>query len=259
MNKEELKKIAEGLIETFEFAGKESIRIFKEGLKIEIKDDKSPVSNGDLRVNDLITKNILKLTPNIPIVSEETVDLSKKNKSKIFWLIDPIDGTKEYIAGKDEYTLNAALVIDTVPVVGLVGVPKKNRLFFTYGLGESYLIEDNQTKKISCEKKQPKDQIVALSSVVKPSDIILNKLKEYNVTSIVKMASSYKFCVIATGEYDIYAARERANEWDYAAGHAVAQNAGAIIKTLDEKPFLYGKEDYRNPSLLIKRSKNLND
>ena len=198
------------------------------------------------------------MTPNIPIVSEETVDLSKKNKSKIFWLIDPIDGTKEYIAGKDEYTLNAALVIDTVPVVGLVGVPKKNRLFFTYGLGESYLIEDNQTKKISCEKKQPKDQIVALSSVVKPSDIILNKLKEYNVTSIVKMASSYKFCVIATGEFDIYAARERANEWDYAAGHAVAQNAGAIIKTLDEKPFLYGKEDYRNPSLLIKRSKNLN-
>ena len=142
---------------------------------------------------------------------------------------------------------------------GLWEFLKKNRLFFTYGLGESYLIEDNKTKKISCEKKQPKDQIVALSSVVKPSDIILNKLKEYNVTSIVKMASSYKFCVIATGEYDIYAARERANEWDYAAGHAVAQNAGAIIKTLDEKPFLYGKEDYRNPSLLIKRSKNLND
>ena len=101
--------------------------------------------------------------------------------------------------------------------------------------------------------------MVALSSVVKPSDIILNKLKEFNVTNIVKMASSYKFCVIATGEYDIYAARERANEWDYAAGHAVAQNAGAIIKTLDEKPFLYGKEDYRNPSLLIKRAENLDD
>ncbi len=259
MNKEELKKLAEGLIETFDFAGKESIRIFNEGLKIEIKDDKSPVSNGDLKVNDLITKKILQLTPNIPIVSEETVDLNKKNKSKVFWLIDPIDGTKEYIAGKDEYTLNAALVIDTVPVVGLVGVPKKNRLFFSYGPGESYLIEENKTKKINCEKKQPRDQIVALSSVIKPSDMILNKLKEYNVTSIVKMASSYKFCVIATGEYDIYAARERANEWDYAAGHAVAQNAGAIIKTLDEKPFLYGKEDYRNPSLLIKRSKNLND
>ena len=125
MNKSDLKLFAESLIETFDDAGKESIRLYNEGLKIEIKKDKSPVSNGDLKVNELITNKILKLTPNIPIVSEETVDLSKKNKSKIFWLIDPIDGTKEYIAGKDEYTLNAALIIDTVPVLGLVGVPKK--------------------------------------------------------------------------------------------------------------------------------------
>ena len=259
MNKNDLKKLAEGLIETFNNAGKESIKLYEKGLKIKIKEDKSPVSNGDLKVNEIITDKISKLTPNIPIVSEETVDLGKKNNSKVFWLIDPIDGTKEYIAGKDEYTLNAALVINTLPVLGLVGVPKKNRLFFSYGPGESYLIENNQTKKISCQKQQPKGKIVALSSVVKPSDIILNKLKEFDVTSIVKMASSYKFCVIATGEYDIYAARERANEWDYAAGHAIAQNAGAIIKTLDEKPFLYGKGDYRNPSLLIKRSENLDD
>ncbi len=259
MNKSELKTLAEGLIETFDFAGKESIRLYAEGLKIEIKEDKSPVSNGDLKVNDLISSKISRLTPNIPIISEETVDYNKKNKSKVFWLIDPIDGTKEYIAGKDEYTLNAALVINTVPVLGLVGVPKKDRLFYSYSPGESYLIENKLVKKINCTKQQPKNKVVALSSVIKPSDVILNKFKEYNVSSIVKMASSYKFCVIASGEYDIYAARERANEWDYAAGHAVAQNAGAIISTLDEKPFLYGKEDYRNPSLLIKRSENLND
>tara|TARA_B100000963_G_scaffold64496_1_gene52490 strand:- start:4288 stop:5067 length:780 start_codon:yes stop_codon:yes gene_type:complete len=259
MKLNELKNISESLINTFNDAGRISIELFKKGLQIQIKEDKSPVSNGDLKVNDLITSKIKDLTPNIPIVSEETVDLKKKNEAKIFWLIDPIDGTKEYIAGKDEYTLNAALVVNTVPVIGVVGVPKKNRLFYTYGPKESYLIENGKTQKINCKKQQPKGKIVALSSVIKPSDIILNKLKELNVTSIVKMASSYKFCVIATGEYDVYAARERANEWDYAAGHAVAQNAGAIIKTLDEKPFLYGKEDYRNPSLLIKRSRNLND
>lgn len=259
MNKLELKSLAENLIETFNFAGKESIKLYEEGLKIQIKEDKSPVSNGDLKVNELLSRKISQLTPNIPIISEETVNLKKKNQAKIFWLIDPIDGTKEYIAGKDEYTLNAALVINTVPVLGLVGVPKKNKLFFSYSPGESYLIENNKTKKINCSKKQPKNKIVALSSVIKPSDMILNILKKHNVTSIVKMASSYKFCVIATGEYDIYAARERANEWDYAAGHAVAQNAGAIIKTLDERPFLYGKEDYKNSSLLIKRSNNLND
>ena len=255
----ELKSISESLIDTFYIAGKESVDLYAKGLKIEIKEDDSPVSNGDLRVNELITNKIKELTPNIPIVSEETVDLNVKNTAKIFWLIDPIDGTKEYIAGKDEYTLNAALVINTVPVLGLVGVPKKNRLFYSYAPGESYLIDDGKTKKINCSKQQPKGKVVELSSVLKPSDVILNKLKKFNVSSIVKMASSYKFCVIATGEFDIYAARERANEWDYAAGHAVAQNAGAIIKTLDEKPFLYGKEDYKNPSLLIKRAENLND
>ena len=259
MKTNELKYICENLIDTFKIAGKESIDLYAKGLKIEIKEDNSPVSNGDLKVNNRITDKIKKLTPNIPIISEETVDLSIKNTAKIFWLIDPIDGTKEYIAGKDEYTLNAALVINKVPVLGLVGVPKKNRLFYSYAPGESYLIENGKTKKINCSKQQPKGQIVALSSVTKPSDIILNKLKEHNVSSIVKMASSYKFCVIASGEFDIYAAKERANEWDYAAGHAVAQNAGAIIKTLDEKTFLYGKENYKNPSLLIKRAENLND
>ena len=129
MKTSELKSISNNLIETFNEAGKISIDLYKKGLKIDIKEDKSPVSNGDLEVNKLITNRIKELTPNIPIVSEETVNLKIKNKSKIFWLVDPIDGTKEYIAGKDEYTLNAALVIDTVPVLGVVGVPKKNRLF----------------------------------------------------------------------------------------------------------------------------------
>ena len=125
MNRDELKKITENLIDTFNVAGQDSIDLYKKGLNIEIKEDKSPVSNGDLRVNDLITNKIKKLTPNIPIVSEETVDLKIKNTASVFWLIDPIDGTKEYIAGRDEYTLNAALVINTVPVIGVVGVPKK--------------------------------------------------------------------------------------------------------------------------------------
>ena len=147
MKTSELKIISESLINTFKDAGKISIDLYKKGLNIEIKEDKSPVSNGDIKVNELITSKIKELTPNIPIISEETVDLKVKNTAKIFWLIDPIDGTKEYIAGKDEYTLNAALIINTVPVLGLVGVPKKDRLFFSYGPGESYLIEEGITKK----------------------------------------------------------------------------------------------------------------
>ena len=257
MNRSELKNIAEGLVETFNSAGQESINLFSKGLKIEIKEDNSPVSNGDLRCNELITNKILELTPNIPIVSEETVNLKIKNKEKIFWLIDPIDGTKEYIAGKDEYTLNAALIIDKVPNIGLVGAPKKKQLFYSYGSGDSYLLEDNKKIKNECLKKTPKNEIIALASSSNPSEDIMKELKKYNVTSVVKMASSYKFCVIANGEFDIYAAKERANEWDYAAGHAVAAHAGAIIKTLDGNPFYYGKENYANPSILMLRSKNL--
>jgi len=247
MNKSELKNIVE------------SIDLYAKGLKIKIKEDNSPVSNGDLRANELITNKILELTPNIPVVSEETVNLKIKNKEKVFWLIDPIDGTKEYIAGKDEYTLNAALIIDKVPSIGLVGAPKKKQLFYSYGVGDSYLIENNKKIKNDCLKKTPKGEIIALASSSGPSEEIMKELRKYNVTSVVKMASSYKFCVIANGEYDIYAAKERANEWDYAAGHAVAEHAGAIIKTLEGGCFDYGKEDYKNPSILMKRSQKLDD
>ncbi len=153
MNPSEFKEITTSLIKTFEIAGKESINLFNKGLKIEIKDDNSPVSNADLVVNEMITKKIKELTPKIPIVSEETVDLNKKNKFNIFWLIDPIDGTKEYIAGKDEYTLNAALVIEKIPILGIVGAPKKNRIFYTYGKNESYVLENNEKKKIKLSKK----------------------------------------------------------------------------------------------------------
>ena len=141
----------------------------------------------------------------------------------------------------------------------MVGAPKKKQLFYSYGKNDSYVIENDKKTKNDCSKKTPKNEIVALSSSTRPSEEIMKELKKFNITSVIKMASSYKFCVIANGEFDIYAAKERANEWDYAAGHAVAEHAGAIIKTLDGKPFHYGKEDYANPSILMRRSENLND
>ena len=128
---EDLKTVAEGLIETFKMAGNETIKIEKQGVKINIKEDGSPVTNGDLKVDKIVTDAIIKLTPNIPIISEETVDLRKKNTLDTFWLIDPIDGTKEYIAGREEYTLNAGLIYKNLPVLGVIGAPKKIE-FFTH-------------------------------------------------------------------------------------------------------------------------------
>ena len=124
MNSEELKKIAEGLIETTKFAGQKSVEIQEKGLKVNTKSDGSPVSNGDLEVNKILTEKIKQLTPNIPIVSEETVNLNNKNTLSTYWLIDPIDGTREYIKGKDDYTLNSCLIIDNIPVLCVIGVPK---------------------------------------------------------------------------------------------------------------------------------------
>ena len=129
-----LKEVILNLIPVFKEAGLIASELQKKGLEIKIKEDLSPVTNGDLKVNELITAAILKLTPGTKIISEETVDLKEKNFEKNFWLIDPIDGTKEYIAGKDEYTLNAALILNKKPVASLVGVPNKNRLFYSFGI-----------------------------------------------------------------------------------------------------------------------------
>jgi len=258
MNSKDLKNIGEGLIETFKKAGDESIKIEKQGLKVRTKGDGSPVTNGDLRVNEIITEKIIRLTPNIPVISEETVDLKKKNTLNTFWLIDPIDGTKEYIAGKDEYTLNAGLIINNLPAIGIIGVPKKNRIFYSFGKDNSFLLENNQIIKLNCKKKTPDGKVIALTNHTEPPELILKKLEEFGVTSFRKLSSSYKYCVIATGEYDLYADKVKANEWDDAAGHAIAENAGAIVTSLDNKSFKYGKEDYKNPTILIRRSKNLN-
>ncbi len=258
MNNRELKSIAENLIATTEFAGNKSIEIYKKGLKTIIKPDNSPVTNGDLEVNKILTDKIKSLTPNIPVISEETVDLKKKNTLNTYWLIDPIDGTKEYIAGKDEYTLNAGLIINNLPAVGVIGVPKKNRIFYSFGKNNSLLVENNQIFKLDCKKKTPKGEVVALTNHADPPKIILDKLKEYGVTSFRKLSSSYKYCVIATGEYDLYVDKVRANEWDDAAGHAIAESAGAIVTSLENKSFKYGNEDYKNPTILIRRSNNLN-
>ncbi len=257
MNSSELENIAKNLIKTTELAGQKSIEIYKKGLKIIKKPDNSPVTNGDLEVNKILTEKIRSLTPNIPIVSEETVDLKKENTLKTFWLIDPIDGTKEYIAGKDEYTINAALILNYVPTIGLLGAPKKNRLFYSYGKNNSFMIEGDKTIKLNCKKKTTKGKIFAVSGAEKPAPLILDILKKHKVESFTPMHSSYKFCVIATGEFDFYAAKERAYEWDYAAGHAIAENAGAIITTLNNESFKYGKDDYKNLSLMIKRNQIL--
>jgi len=253
LNKLNYKNITEELLQTFLDAGKIARDKNTKGLKIIIKADKSPVTDGDLEVDRILREKILNLTPNVPIISEETVNLKKKNEYNNFWLIDPIDGTKDYINNKSEYTLNAALIVNLKPVLGVVFAPAKDRLFFSYGDNLSFEVSDGKTKKLNCEKKN-RDDIIALANTDNTPKEILDIYKKNKVSKTIKMSSSLKFCTIAAGEADIYAAKARAFEWDIAAGHAILEHAGGLLTNHQNEKFLYGKSDYRNLPILAKRN-----
>ena len=252
-----LKKLCFELIQTFFDAGKKSLELRKLGLIKEIKSDNTPVTNGDIEVNKLLTKKIEILTPEIPIVSEESSLNKSKSNLTNFWLIDPIDGTFDYINNKDEFTLNASLVINKIPELGIIYAPAKERLFYSYGNKNSYEINNNNTLRLTCEKKTKKNEIKAVSYSSDLKQIIKNFHSQFGVTEFVKMKSSLKFCVIASGEFDLYVAEPRASEWDIAAGHAILKNAGGIISDFENNEIFYGKKNFINPSLILKRNNNL--
>ena len=258
MNNLELKNISENLLQTFIESGKIAKEISRRGVKITIKSDNSPVTDADLEVDRKLRNKIKNLTPNIPIISEETVDIKIKNKNKNFWLIDPIDGTKAYIRKKDEYTLNAALILDLKPAIGIIYAPEKDRLFFSYGKNNAFEIYNGKKKNLRCKKKIA-NEIIALGNSDKTPDAVLKIYEKYKVTKNIKMSSSFKFCVLAAGEADIYAANARAFEWDIAAGHAILKHAGGYVTTHEGKNFLYGKDDYKNLAILAKRSLTLEE
>ena len=252
MTKIEIKKVVESLINTFLSAGEISLELRKKGLTKSIKPDNTPVSNGDLEVNKIITKKIKELTPRIPIISEETSDNKSDNNLKDFWLIDPIDGTYDYINNLDEFTINAGLIIDKKPAAGLIYAPAKNRMFYSYGENQAFELINGKDIKLDSTKKFSKDEIkfVSYSNNIKPE---IDKIhKKFNVKKIVRMKSSLKFCVIAAGEYDGYVAEPRACEWDIAAGHAILKHAGGSITDFDGNEILYGKKNFINPSLILK-------
>ena len=248
----DLKKIVENLIDTFLDAGKVSLELRKKGLIKKIKSDNTPVSNGDLEVNKIITKKIKELTPNIPIISEETSDNKSLNNLENFWLIDPIDGTFDYINDLEEFTINAGLIINKKPSAGLICAPAKKRMFFSYGQNFAFELIDKKIVKLNSSKNFNKDEIkfVSYSNKIKPEiEKIHNRL---NVKKLIRMKSSLKFCVIAAGEFDGYVAEPRACEWDIAAGHAILKHAGGIITDFDGNEILYGKKDFKNSSLILK-------
>tara|TARA_B100001250_G_scaffold143954_1_gene123224 strand:- start:906 stop:1682 length:777 start_codon:yes stop_codon:yes gene_type:complete len=257
MTEVKLKQIVESLVDTFISAGKIALELRKKGLTEEIKSDNTPVTNADLAVNKLITKKLLELTPDLPIISEETSDNKSIKNLKNFWLVDPIDGTYDYINNKDEFTINAGLILNRRAVGGLINAPAKKRMFYSYGKGLAFELANGELIKLNCKKKTSNKSIkvVCYSTKLKPE--IEKKYKEIGVTENIRMKSSLKFCVIAAGEYDGYVAEPRACEWDIAAGHAILKDAGGMITDFDGNEILYGKKNFKNTSLILRRNKIL--
>ena len=256
MNLIDKKKIVLDLLGTFETASKLSLSLRKKGLKETIKEDNTPVTNGDLEVNKILIDKISELTPNIPIISEETNSNKNLDNLSTFWLIDPIDGTYDYINNKDEFTLNAALIINKVPEIGIISAPAKNRLFYTYGDGNSFEVINDKAQLLNSKiNKNDQKNIIAVSYSDKLKKEIKNVHDKFKVASYTKMKSSLKFCVVAAGEFDLYAAEPRASEWDIAAGDAILTNSGGSITDMEGKKIYYGKKDFKNPSIILKSAR----
>ena len=251
----EIKNIIENLIDTFLKAGELSLSLREKGLKKEIKSDNTPVSNGDLEVNKFITKKISEITPDIPIISEETSDNKDNNKLKDFWLVDPIDGTYDYINDLEEFTINAGLIINNKPVAGLINAPAKKRMFYSYGDKKAFELSNGKITNLSEKKTIARPiKFISYSTKIKPE--IKKIYQDIGVIENVRMKSSLKFCVVAAGEYDGYVAEPRAYEWDIAAGHAILVSAGGTVTDFNGNEVLYGKKDLKNPSLILK-NKNI--
>ena len=251
-----LKEIVENLIENFLEAGDLAIQLREKGLVKKIKSDNTPVSNGDLEVNKFISNKISEVTPDLPIISEETSENKDIKNLKDFWLVDPIDGTHDYINNLEEFTINAGLIINNRPVAGLINAPAKKRMFYSYDKGNSFEFSNGKTINLFNKviKKSDNLKFISYSTKIKPE--IQKIYDNLGVKENIKMKSSLKFCVVAAGEYDGYAAEPRAYEWDIAAGHAILEHSGGTVTDFNGNEILYGKKDLKNPSLILK-NKNI--
>ena len=250
---EELLKISNISVE----AGRVILDFYNKNLNITFKADESPLTQADLASHKLITDSIKKITPNIPILSEEEfIEWDLRKKWKKYWLIDPLDGTKEFIKKNGEFTVNIALIENNRPILGVIYAPASNELYFAKKNFGSYKILTSKqlntldnAKKISIKiNKTNKVKIIGSRSHSNP---ILQKWvsKNFNDFQILQKGSSLKFCLIAEGFADIYPRFGPTSEWDIAAGHIILEEAGGKLKSIDNKEILYNeKEDILNPN-----------
>ena len=247
-------KSIEYLIDLMTKANKAIMEVYEKPTReIEIKVDKTPVTQADLAANKVLTSGLKKLFPEIPTVSEEdscSLDIPKKNN--VFWLIDPLDGTKEFIKKNDEFTCNLALIENNISTLGFVSVPVKGLIF--YGgkqFGSKLINKDKKISEIKYKKASGICRIVASKSHLnEETKKFINEIQG-NI-ELIQAGSSLKFIKIAEGLADIYPRLAPTSEWDTAAAHAILEGAGGKVFQLNGEDMIYGKNDIINPYFIAK-------
>ncbi|MBN1251683.1 MAG: 3'(2'),5'-bisphosphate nucleotidase CysQ [Bacteroidales bacterium] len=251
-------------------AGKEILNIYKsDNFELNFKQDNSPLTIADKKAHEIIKDTLIKT--NIPLLSEEgsKIDFEKRRNWNYLWIVDPLDGTKEFVKKNGEFTVNIALIFNNEVVMGVVYSPCLKKLYFNQIDGNAFLtnnidvdFKENELLKFIFENKEqlPKQRNKSLKVVASRSHLsketkeyIDNLKSQYNDIEIVNIGSSLKLCLIAEASADIYPRFAPTMEWDTAAGHAIINAAGGnILNSKTNEELLYNKENLLNPWFIAK-------
>jgi 3'(2'), 5'-bisphosphate nucleotidase len=250
----EYEKLIEPVVALAEKAGRAILEVYSTDFDVQSKSDESPLTQADLASHRCIAAGLAELTPDIPIVSEEDglPAFETRSRWERYWLIDPLDGTKEFVSRNGEFTVNIALVVGHRAALGVVHVPVQDKTYVGYEGGGAFVQDAGSAPRpirVAAISSTPVRVVGSRSHRGASLDAFLDALGDYDM---VPMGSSLKFCVVAEGGADIYPRLGPTSEWDTAAAQAVVEQAGGQVVTLDGKPMKYNaKAEILNPHFCV--------
>lgn len=251
----ELPELVEPVVALARKAGDAILEVYATDFDVQAKDDDSPLTQADMASHRLIDAGLKALTPDIPIISEESglPDFEERRAWETYWLIDPLDGTKEFVNRNGEFTVNIALIRGNRPLLGVVHVPVQGKTYTGCdGVGATVRESGGESRsiRVTRETGSPVRVVGSRSHRGASLDAFLDKL---DAVEMLPMGSSLKFCVVAEGLADIYPRLGPTSEWDTAAAQAVVEQAGGAVLELDGQPLAYNaKSDILNPHFLVR-------
>lgn len=248
-----LGELLDALLPAVRRAGEAVMEVYGTAFEVRGKSDHSPVTEADERAEVLLSASIEALGLGWPVIAEEAFSRGERQShARAFWLVDPLDGTKEFVARNGEFTVNVGLVRDGEPVLGLVLAPALDRLYLGARGWGACLVHAGATRRIACRPPPPAGLTVLDSRSHRDGEAMQSLLARFDVREIRHVGSSLKLGLLAEGAADLYARLGTTMEWDLAAGDAVLRAAGGGIRTLDGAWLQYGKPGFANPGFIAR-------